>query len=110
MTNLDALAIAPEIAVTAAGGQLSVLWYDGDVGSGWPEQPDVATFYSDPIMARVDGSSSDVIGPDSPPRSDFETASLASPWRLVGCARSLLAGWKTSLFSCTWNINICWNC
>ena len=51
----------PEIAVAGWNGEVSILWYDGDVGSGWPEQPDVATFYSDPIMARVDGSSSDVI-------------------------------------------------
>ena len=51
----------PEITVTARNWLVSLLWYDGAVGAGWPENTDGWYLHGKPVMGRVDGSSSDVI-------------------------------------------------
>lgn len=50
----------PEIAITALSWLVSVLRFDGAVGSGWPNDTEGWRIYGKPIIARVEGSSSDV--------------------------------------------------
>ncbi|HOX24295.1 MAG TPA: FlgD immunoglobulin-like domain containing protein [Candidatus Krumholzibacteria bacterium] len=50
-----------EVAVTARSWLVSLLWYDGDVGYGWPRDTDGWMVYGKPIIARVEAEASDVI-------------------------------------------------
>jgi len=50
-----------EVAVTARSWLVSLLWYDGDVGYGWPRDTAGWNVYGKPIIARVEAEASDVI-------------------------------------------------
>jgi len=51
----------PEICVTSHNWTTHMLWFDGDVGYGYPIETDGWYLYAGPLIGRVNGSSSDAV-------------------------------------------------
>ena len=51
----------PEIAVTAQNWLASVVWYNGNIGIGWPVNTGGWIVYGKPVVGLVEGTSGDVI-------------------------------------------------